>query len=98
MDARAWCFCVVVVAAAVSLPARAQSPNVRSEPEIKRSVVEDDKVRIEQLRVRGQVKSIMVSPKASGVRPYEIVPADGGRDESQNKGLSGQRLWQLFSF
>jgi hypothetical protein len=66
--------------------------------EIKRSVVEDDKVRIEELRVRGQVKSITVSPKASGVRPYEIVPADAGRDASQNKGLSGQRLWQLFSF
>jgi hypothetical protein len=98
MDARLWCFCVAVMTVTVALSARAQAPNVRSEPEIKRSVVEDDKVRIEELRVRGQVKSITVSPKASGVRPYEIVPADAGRDASQNKGLSGQRLWQLFSF
>jgi hypothetical protein len=97
MEARAWCLCVAVVAV-VALPVRAQTPNVRSEPEIKRSVVEDDKVRIEELRVRGQVQRITVSPKASGVRPYEIVPPDPSRDASQNKGLSGQRLWQFFSF
>jgi hypothetical protein len=78
--------------------AMAQVPS-RTEPEIKRVVVEDDKVRIEELRVRGQVQRITVSPKASGVRPYEIVPPDAGRDASQqSKGLSGQRLWQLFSF
>ncbi|MCW5659863.1 MAG: hypothetical protein KIT60_19365 [Burkholderiaceae bacterium] len=97
MDARLWCLGVAVGMAA-STPALAQTPNIRSEPEIKRTVVEDDKVRIEELRVRGQVQRITVSPKASGVRPYEIVPPDAGRDASQNKGLSGQRLWQLFSF
>jgi hypothetical protein len=62
-------------------------------------VVEDDQVRIEELRVRGQVQRITVSPKASGVQPYQIVPPEGGRDMSQpSKGISGQRLWQLFSF
>jgi len=96
MEARAWCLCLA--AAAAVLPVQAQAPNIKAEPEIKRNVVEDDKVRIEELRVRGQVQRIMVSPKASGVRPYEIVPPDAGRDASQNKGLSGQRLWQLFSF
>lgn len=97
MNLRAWCL-GLVLAAVASMPARTQTPNVRSEPEIKRTVVEDDKVRIEELRVRGQVQRITVSPKASGVRPYEIVPPDAGRDASQNKGLSGQRLWQFFSF
>ena len=92
------CSIGAAVAVALALQARAQTPNVKSEPEIKRSVVEDDKVRIEELRVRGQVQRITVSPKASGVRPYEIVPPDPGRDASQNKGLSGQRLWQFFSF
>jgi hypothetical protein len=89
---------IVAAAAFAALTAHAQTPNIKSEPEIKRTVVEDDKVRIEELRVRGQVQRITVSPKASGVRPYEIVPPDAGRDASQNKGLSGQRLWQLFSF
>jgi hypothetical protein len=84
--------------AAVASIAAAQVPS-KAEPEIKRTVVEDDKVRIEELRVRGQVQRITVSPKASGVRPYEIVPPDAGRDASQqSKGLSGQRLWSVFSF
>ena len=102
MDARVGCLYLAAMAAVVSAPVRAQTPSTapttRGEPEIKRSVVEDDKVRIEELRVRGQVQRIMVSPKASGVRPYEIVPPDASRDASQNKGLSGQRLWQFFSF
>jgi len=77
-------------------PARATS---RPEPVITRTVVEDDHVRIEELRVRGQLQRILVSPKASGVQPYEIVPPESGRDMSQqSKGISGQRLWQLFSF
>jgi hypothetical protein len=82
---------------AIAAAASAQAPT-RADPEIKRSVIEDDKVRIEELRVRGQVQRITVSPKASGVRPYEIVPPDAARDPSQSKGLSGQRLWQVFSF
>lgn len=101
MDARVGCSVLAAVGAAAAialLPVRAQTPNARAEPEVKHSVVEDDKVRIEELRVRGQVQRITISPKASGVRPYEIVPPDPGRDASQNKGLSGQRLWQMFSF
>jgi len=101
MDARVSCSVLAAVGAAAAialLPVRAQTPNARVEPEVKHSVVEDDKVRIEELRVRGQVQRITISPKASGVRPYEIVPPDPGRDASQNKGLSGQRLWQMFSF
>jgi hypothetical protein len=94
--------CWLAAAAAVALlSAHAQTqtpPKTRAEPEVKHSILEDDKVRIEELRVRGQVQRITVSPKASGVRPYEIVPPDPGRDASQNKGLSGQRLWQFFSF
>jgi len=84
--------------AAITLAAAAQT-TPRPEPAIKRTVVEDDKVRIEELRVRGQVQRITVSPKASGVASYEIVPPDAGRDQSsQSKGIAGQRLWQLFSF
>ena len=90
----------VVVFGLVSLAAvaAAQVPS-RSEPQIKRTVIEDDQVRIEELKVRGQVQRITISPKASGVRAYEIAPPDSGRDPSQqSKGISGHSLWQLFSF
>jgi hypothetical protein len=93
---------VAQVPAQVPTPAQMPTPAsapTRPEPAIKRTVVEDDHVRIEELRVRGQVQRITVSPKASGVRPYEIAPPDSGRDPSQqSKGISGHSLWQFFSF
>jgi hypothetical protein len=77
----------------------APTPPTRAEPAVRRTVVEDDNVKIEELRVRGQVQRITISPKASGVRPYEIAPPDSGRDPSQqSKGISGRSLWQLLSF
>lgn len=85
-----------LVAAACSAAA-AQVPS-RSEPAVQRTVVEDDHVRIEELRVRGQLQRITVSPKASGVQPYQIVPPEGRDLSQQSKGISGQRVWQLFSF
>jgi hypothetical protein len=84
--------------AALAFVANAQVPS-HSEPVVKRTVVEDDHVRIEELRVRGQLQRVIVSPKASGVASYEIVPPEAGRDMSQqSKGISGQRVWQVFSF
>jgi hypothetical protein len=50
------------------------------------------------LRVRGQLQRITVSPKASGVQPYQIVPPEGRDPSQQSKGISGQRVWQVFSF
>jgi hypothetical protein len=85
--------------AAAQVAAPAPAPPTRAEPAIKRTVIEDDQVKIEELRVRGQVQRITISPKASGVRAYEIAPPDSGRDPSQqSKGISGHSLWQLFSF
>ena len=83
--------------AVVAWSAAAQVPT-RSEPVIKKTVIEDDQVRIEELRVRGQLQRITVSPKASGVQPYQIVPPEGRDLSQQSKGISGQRMWQFFSF
>ena len=83
--------------AAVAWSAVAQVPT-RSEPVVKQTVIEDDQVRIEELRVRGQLQRITVSPKASGVQPYQIVPPEGRDLSQQSKGISGQRMWQFFSF
>ena len=80
-------------------PAEA-APAFRRSPEaaVERLVSEDDNVRIEELRVRGQTKSITVHNKMAGGSRYEIIPSDGGRDPSQDKRAAGQRVWQMFSF
>jgi hypothetical protein len=72
-----------------------------SEPQVQHIVIEDDGARIEELRVRGQTQRIVVKPK--NAREYEIVPANSGRDPSQNRGgqqpgAAGQRVWNLFRF
>ena len=80
------------------LPAAAQEASVRGgEPRVERHVAEDDHVRIEELRVRGQTERIVVRLKDGG-RAYEILPANGGRDLSQDKRAIGQRVWSVLSF
>jgi Protein of unknown function (DUF2782) len=71
------------------------------EPNVQRTVVEDDGARIEELRVRGQVQRIVVKPKNAA--EYEVVAPAGGRDPSQNRanqqaGAGGQRVWNLLRF
>ena len=80
------------------LSAQAQGAPVRGgEPAVERKVSEDDQVRIEELRVRGQTQSIVVHSKL-GARVYEVLPAQGGRDLSQDKRAIGQRVWSVLSF
>lgn len=84
----------------LSLPllAGAQEASPRGgEPRVERRVSEDDHVRIEELRVRGQTQRIVVRLK-NGARGYEILPADGARDLSQDKRAAGQRVWSVLSF
>jgi hypothetical protein len=71
-----------------------------AEPAVKRTVSEDDKVRIEEVRVRGETKSITVRSKIPGVAAYEIVPATGARDPSQpgNAPGQGQTVWRFPAF
>jgi hypothetical protein len=85
--------------ALATLPAAAQPADARPEPKVERLVSEDDGVRIEELRVRGQTQRIVVQPKKGGAT-YEIVPADGGRDMSQSGGraAAGQRVWPMLKF
>jgi hypothetical protein len=71
-----------------------------TEPAVKRTVSEDDKVRIEEVRVRGETKRITVKSKIPGVAAYEIVPATGARDPSQpgNAAGQGQSVWRFPAF
>lgn len=66
-----------------------------AEPAVEQRVHEDDNVRIEELRVRGQTQRIVVRTKGSDARPYEIVPSDAG---DQRRASAGQRVWQILSF
>jgi len=71
------------------------------EPKVQQTVIEDDGVRIEELKVRGQTQRLVVRPKAGG-KEYEIIPADGARNMSQaagaSRGAAGQRVWNVLSF
>ena len=72
------------------------------EPQVQRIVTEDDGVRIEELRVRGQTQRIVVRSKLGNLASYEVLPATGGRDMSQSagngRGAAGQRVWNVLSF
>ena len=86
-----------------AVPALAQEATLfPAEPRVQRIVVEDDNARVEELRVRGETQRIVVKPKVAGARPYEILPADGGRDmsagPSSERGAAGQRVWNVLSF
>jgi len=61
-------------------------------------VIEDDKVRIEETRMRGQTQSVTVQSKLPGVKAYEVIMPPLGKDPSQDKGAAGKRTWSLFDF
>ena len=62
------------------------------------TVIEDEGVRIEETRVRGEAKRIVVQSKLGDARPYEIIVGPGGRDPSKDRGAVGQSAWSLFDF
>ena len=100
---------------AASSVAPAQQPSVtphdapRSstpEPVIIETILDDRGARIEEVRVRGEVKSIKVQPKGAPegqqFPAYQVLPLNGGRDPSlvgnAGKGAAGQRVWNIFNF
>jgi len=94
-----------LAAAALCLwvPCWAQSPEASvpqrgGEPAVVRTVSEDESVRIEELRVRGQTRRIVVRSKLPGAPAYDIGTATDGRDVTQDRRSEGRSLWQLFSF
>lgn len=70
----------------------------QAEPALQRTVVEDDGVRIEETRVRGQATRVVVRSKVAGAKAYEIVTGDTARDPAQERRAAGQRVWQILSF
>lgn len=81
-----------------ALSASAATTAERAPVNSKTAVIEDDKVRIEESRLRGQVQRITVQSKLPGAKPYEITVAPGGKDPSQDKGTVGKPAWSIFAF
>ncbi len=74
----------------------------RSEPDVKRTVIEDDGARIDELRVRGQATSVSVTPKLGPRKRYEIITGNAGRDTFDGTGGArsavGKRVWNVLDF
>jgi len=77
-------------AATASVTARRPASDLR--------IIEDEQVRIEEVRVRGQPVRVTVHSKVQGGSSYEINVGRGGRDPSQDSGKAGQSAWRLFRF
>ncbi len=98
---------VLALLAGTALAAQAQGKPADTapaapEPAVKRSVIEDDNARIEEVRVRGAVRSTKVKPKGAIKAEYEVLPLDAGRDNVEGphsgKGSTGQAVWRVLSF
>jgi hypothetical protein len=74
------------------------------EPKVERTVAEDDQVRIEELKVRGEAKKVTVKNKITKAPDYEIVVNDAGRESAGGSGTglsksgSGTRVWRVLNF
>jgi hypothetical protein len=74
------------------------------EPRVERTVAEDDQVRIEELKVRGEAKKVTVKNKLTRAPDYEIVVNDAGRESAGGTGTglpksgSGTRVWRVLKF
>jgi hypothetical protein len=86
------------------VPAPAEAAKFRDVPEVKveQLVNEDDRVRIEETRVRGLTQKVVVKNKDSKAPEYEILLGDTGRDiptrQGADRGNAGARVWRLFNF
>ncbi|WP_374674193.1 hypothetical protein [Ideonella sp.] len=67
------------------------------EPQVIHQITEDDQVRIEELRVRGQTRRLSVQPKIRGVAPYEIAVPEPGRAPDDDP-KAGKRVWLSLTF
>ena len=82
-------------------PAGTDAGDEAGEPAVRRTHVEDGRTRIDELRVRGQLRRITVDPKGRAPS-YEIITGDGSRDFSDgantSRGAAGKRVWNVLRF
>lgn len=85
------------LAAAADAPAAEPAARRSPEPQVLEQVTEDDNVRIEELRVRGQTRRLVVKPKIKGLDGYEIAAPEPGRAPTDDP-KAGQRVWWSVKF
>ncbi len=78
-----------------------EAPAGAGEPAVRRTVIEDGRVRIEELRVRGRLQHITVDPKGRAPA-YQVLTGEGAPDLADGAGASrgsaGKRVWNVFRF
>jgi hypothetical protein len=89
--------CLPALLLAAPAASAADAPPVPGEPEVLQRVTEDEQVRIEELRVRGQTRRLTVQPKVKGLGAYEIAAPEPGRDPARDP-KAGQRVWFSLTF
>ena len=91
----------LVLAQVPAAEAPASAPR-GAEPNVQHSVIEDSGSRVEELRVRGQTRSAVVTTKGALASTYEIQLGDPSREMGANadtrRGTAGQSMWRVFDF
>ncbi len=74
----------------------------RGEPNVRHTVIEDEGSKIDELRVRGQVQHVVVTPKVGPKKSYEIIVGRSGRASVDGTGGAdsavGKRVWNVLAF
>jgi hypothetical protein len=90
--------------APASVPVGGVQPPVSepSEPNVKHTVIEDKGSKIDELRVRGQLTHVIVTPKVGITKSYELIMSRSGREPPDgtggvNTGV-GKRVWNVVNF
>jgi hypothetical protein len=80
----------------------AQSTTSPGEPGTRRTVIEDDNTRIEELHVRGEAQRVVVQSKRVNLPAWEIRPDSPGRTPAGEQRLprdtANTRMWRVMSF
>jgi hypothetical protein len=88
---------------APAAPAQVETHVVaRSEPAVQHIVIEDQGSKIDELRVRGQTRHVIVTPKVGVTKSYEIIVSHTGRIPVDGtggvNGAVGKRVWNVLDF
>ncbi len=91
--------CICAPAWAQTAPAATAE---RGEPNVKHTIIEDNGSKIDELRVRGQVTNVVVTPKVGTLKSYEIIVGRNGREAVDGTGGAtsavGKRVWNVLAF